>query len=178
MKPSKIKSIRAKKAVFLLPGFRALTWKGIVYCKKEKDIYDINLNDKIDSVLKCHETIHVRQAEGTKDSWFWFYFKYVVQWLCNLPLIIRGFKMTYKFIAFELEAVNNEDEYEYCNKGAVTQWKLFNKLNVSEKLIFAKEYKKSKMTFREFVKNVVYPYVYNKKDKFRMTHMCLCQPNQ
>ena len=77
MKPSKIKSIKAKISWLLPSRINALTWKGIVYCTNEENVKLINKTDKIDSQLKLHETIHLRQAQSTKDSWFLFYIRYV-----------------------------------------------------------------------------------------------------
>ena len=77
MKPSKIQILKAKKALFLLPRFRALTWKGIVYCKEKSDIQLINFEDKISSNFESHEMTHVKQAESTHDSWFCFYVLYL-----------------------------------------------------------------------------------------------------
>ena len=64
MKPSKIQNLTAKKSLFLFSGFRALPWKGVVYCKKESDIQLINFEDKISSDFESHEMIHVKQAES------------------------------------------------------------------------------------------------------------------
>lgn len=144
MKPSKIKSVSAKKAWFLLPNYKAFTWKGVVYCKKKNDVISINLSDEIDSQLKSHETIHVRQAESTKDSWFKFYARYVWDWIRNLPLVFVNVNAPYKFTPMELEAYLNQDNWYYSTHGAVSQWKEFEKLSLKEKKELAKEYYNSK----------------------------------
>lgn len=155
-KPSKIIAVTAKKA-FLLPScFRAITLFGVAYCNKESDIALINKTNTVDSVLKCHETIHVRQAESTKNSWFMFYLNYLWQWLCNFPLIFIDAMMPYKFIPYELEAYGNETDFSYAYS-ACRQWKEFKKLSLKEKRKFAKEYKNSLYTFRDFIRNVIIP---------------------
>ena len=156
-KPSKIKAVTAKIA-FLLPSrFRAITLFGVAYCNKVKDAQEINKSgDKIDSVLKCHETIHVRQAESTKNSWLLYYLKYIWQWICNFPLVFVGWHMAYKFIPFELEAYANETNYDYAY-GKAEQWKLFKQLTLKEKRNYAKQYKNSLYTFRRFINDVMLP---------------------
>ena len=82
MKPSKFVTVRGKKAWFLPPNFSCLTWKGYAYCKTQAAADKINETDKIDSQLESHETIHIRQAQSTKDSWFRYYLRY--GWGTNL----------------------------------------------------------------------------------------------
>ena len=138
-KPSLIKTVKAKKAWLLPPNIVAMTLFGIVYCKTRKMVDEINKSDNIDSQLESHETIHVRQAESTSDSWFIFYLKYIWQWLMNFPLIFVNFNAPYKFIPFELEAYRNQDEWDYC-LGKCEKWKEYNKLTLKQKRSFAKEY--------------------------------------
>ena len=162
MKPSKIQILKAKKALFLLPRFRALTWKGIVYCKEKSDIQLINFEDKISSNFESHEMTHVKQAESTHDSWFCFYVLYLWYWILNFPLFIVGLHMPYNFIPFELEAMNNETNWEYPIKGAVYQWKEFKKkLSIGKKYKLAKDYKKNykDIGFKRFVREVIYPMI-------------------
>lgn len=158
MKPSEILVLKAKKALFLFSGYRALTWKGVVYCKKESDIQLINFDDKISSDFESHEMIHVKQAESTHDSWFCFYTLYLWYWIINFPLFFFGLMMPYYFIPFELEAMNNETNHEYTENGAVLQWKKFKKLTIKQKFKLSKEYKKNKKTigFKQFVRNIIY----------------------
>ena len=163
MKPSKINVLKAKKAFFLFSGFRALTWKGVVYCKRESDVALINSNDKITTDFESHEMIHVKQAESTNDSWFKFYFLYVWYWILNFPLFIQGIMMPYYFIPFELEAYNNEINWGYSSNGAVYQWKDFNSLTLKQKYNLAKGFKKTfGLTFKQYVRKEIYPLI--KKD--------------
>ena len=144
MKPSKIKSIKAKIAWFLPSKISALTWKGIAYCSNEENVKLINKTDKIDSRLKSHETIHLRQAQSTKDSWFLFYVRYIWEWICNLPLIFINVYAPYKFMPMEIEAYLNQNNWEYCTYDATYQWKEFEKLTLKKKRELAKEYYDSK----------------------------------
>lgn len=140
MKPSKIKSIKAKITWLLPSKFRAMTWKGVAYCAKEEDVKSINKTDRIDSQLKSHETIHLRQAQSTKDSWFLFYVRYIWEWICNLPLIFINLYAPYKFMPMEIEAYLNQDNWDYCPYNATYQWKEFEKLTLKKKRELAKEY--------------------------------------
>ena len=161
-KPSEIKVVKAKVTKLIPSAFAAITLFGTVYCKTKMYSDLINSSDKIDSTLKCHETIHVKQAESTNNSWVIFYLMYAWQWICNLPTIIYGGLMPYYFIEFEAQC--NEDNFNYPTNGAVYQWKEFKKLTLKEKMRLAKEYKKSKpmLAFRRFVQNDVLPII-NKK---------------
>lgn len=141
MKPSKVKSIRAKKAHFLLPKFRGITLMGVVYCQKKSDIEDINKSEAIDSVFKSHETIHVRQALSMGDSWLRFYINYIFNYIRNLPLIFIDLYAPYRLIPTEIEAYLNEKDYKYAEENApVYGWKAYEKVSLSDKRAVAKEY--------------------------------------
>lgn len=141
MKPSKVKVVKAKKAWFLLPAFKGITWMGVVYCAAQKYIDEINKSDKIDGNFKSHETIHVRQAQAMKDSWFRFYVNYCWQYLKNLPLITINAYAPYKLIPTEIEAYYNQDNWKYAEKvEPVYQWKLYQTLTLKEKKQIAKEF--------------------------------------
>jgi hypothetical protein len=156
MKPSKFITVRGKKAWFLPSGFSALTWKGYAYCKTRKQADIINSTEKIDSVLESHETIHVRQAESMKNSWLRFYAKYVLEWICNLPLITINLYAPYMFMPIEMEAYLNQNNWDYCMHGPTYQWKEFEKLTLKEKRKLAKEYYGGK------VKPYITSFLYNK----------------
>ena len=157
-RPSKIKIVSAKKAWFLFSGFVAITLFGVIYCKSQSRVDEINKTDKIDSQLESHETIHVRQAESTSDSWIVFYLKYIWQWIKNFPLIFVNVDAPYKFMPFELEAYRYQDEWDYC-LAKCEGWKRYNKLKLKEKRIFAKKYycKGIKPYFTYFIKNEIDP---------------------
>ena len=159
-KPSKITSIKAKKNIFLCPPyFGAITLMGIIYVRDKRLLERFNQTGGIDSSVESHEMIHVKQAVSTKDSWLMYYILYLWQWLCNLPLIIRGALMPYYFIAFELEAYINDVDWNYIvvNKDGCTMWKKLKKLTLSEKMKLAKEYKERGGTFGNFIRKAIDP---------------------
>lgn len=166
MKPSKINVLKAKKAFFLPSKFRALTWKGIAYCKDKYDIQLINFEDRISSDFESHEITHVKQAESTHNSWFCFYALYVWYWILNFPLFITGLYMPYYFIPFELEAMTNEMNHAYPTNGAVYQWKEFKKLGISKKYKLAKNYNKTykpqKWGLKRYIREIVSLEINNK----------------
>lgn len=152
--PKNTKEIKAKLNKFLCPyGFAAITLFGIIYVRKKEYLWKINRTNKIDSILENHEMIHIRQAWGTKNSWFIFYLLYIWQWICNLPLFIFGLKMPYRFIEFELEATCNELNFSYNTENPTYGWKKYKKLTFCDKWKMAKEFKKSKsFYFKPFVR--------------------------
>lgn len=153
MKPSKIKTLKAKKAWMLPSHFQSITWKGIAYCNSQSDVDSINATDEIDSQLKSHETIHIRQAESMHDSWFRFYLRYIWDWIKNFTLIFVNVYAPYKFMAIEMEAYLNQDNWDYCQHGAVYQWKELEDIKLKERRAWAKEYydSKPKPYFAEFL---------------------------
>lgn len=155
-KPSKIKTVSGKKAWLMMPNFSAITLFGVVYCKSKSMADKINETDKVDSRLESHETIHVRQAESTSDSWLFFYAKYLWQWFKNLPLIFVNLYAPYKFMAFELEAYRYQDDWDYCLK-VCDGWKAYNKLKLKDKRKVAKQYYKGKYYFTTFIEKNIDP---------------------
>ena len=159
-KPSEIKAVRAKRAWFLPSSMVAMSLFGTIYCHSKRRVDEINKTDGIDSQLESHETIHVRQAEGTSDSWIVFYLKYIWQWLKNFPLIFVNVHAPYKFIPFELEAYRYQDEWGYC-LSKCEGWRRYNKLKLKEKRIFAKKFycEGIKPYFTDFIKNEIDPII-------------------
>lgn len=151
-RPSKIKTVKAKYTKLLPPYFAGITLFGTVYTNSKKLKTQTNASDEINSNFKSHETIHVRQAQGTHDSWLLFYIIYIWQWICNLPLIFIDLHAPYKFIPIELEAFHNERDWTYVDKGAAYEWKEFNKLTLKEKYKLAKAYYKQRYTLWAFIK--------------------------
>lgn len=157
MKPSEFKCVKGKKAWILPPNFRCFVWKGYAYCKTKNDADDLNKSDEIDSQLKSHETIHIRQAESTKDSWFRFYVTYVWEWIKNLPLIFVDIYAPYKFEPMEMEAYLQQDNWDYCKNGSVWLWKELEGIPLKTKRQWAKEYYQSKPKpyFTDFLKEKI-----------------------
>ena len=145
MKPNQIIIPKAKKTSMLLPNFKAITWKGIIYCKKQSDVDSINQNDYVDTILKAHETIHIRQAYAMNNSWTKFYLNYMLQYIKNIPLITININAPYKLIPTEIEAYLNQDNLQYPSENKpLTQWKYFQKnLKLKDKKQIAKLYYKN-----------------------------------
>lgn len=161
MKPNQIKTLRAKKTWFLLPSFKGMMWKGIVYCRKREYIDEINKSEEIDSNFKSHEMIHVRQAQSMKNSWFRFYCNYVWNYIKNLPLIFVNRMAPYMLIPTEIEAYVNASNLKYVKENeTATQWQTYAKLTLKEKRTIAKEFFKSKngKSFPSVVKNFMKTY--------------------
>lgn len=144
MKPSKIKILKAKKTWFLRSNFKGITWMGVVYCRNDAYINEINNADGINSNFESHEMIHVRQAQAMNDSWFRFYFDYVISYLKNISLITINIQAPYKLIPTEIEAYLNQDNWNYASEAkGVYGWKEFKKLTLGEKREIATKYYKS-----------------------------------
>ena len=67
--------------------------------------------------------------------------------------------MPYKFVEFELEASahENDDNYNVIHKDGTDEWKMFKKLTLKQKKQFYKQYKESKLTFSNFINEVIIP---------------------
>lgn len=160
MKPSRIKQIKAKvNKILCLPGFKGCTLFGTVYVRTEKAAEKINKTSEIDTTFKNHEFIHVKQAEGTHDSWILFYLLYAMMYLYNLPLLFISTKAPYKFIPYELEAYGNENELSYTN-GKVDEWRGYRKIGIGKRWKMAKRFYKElkgKVTFRDYVCDEIKP---------------------
>lgn len=67
--------------------------------------------------------------------------------------------MPYKFVEFELEAYahENDDNYNVIHKDGTDEWKMFKKLTLKQKKQFYKQYKESKLTFSNFINEVIIP---------------------
>jgi len=166
MKPSKIKKVKGKVMWIDFPMFEAITLFGTVYSSDKKTIDRINSTDYISSVLESHETIHVKQAVSTKDSWFMFYLTYLWQWIKNLPLIFKGILMPYMFMEMELEAYCNQYDFNYCLQEKCDGWKLFSKLSLKDKWELAAQWNKESKEgghFQYFVISTIKPYAETKK---------------
>ena len=166
MKPDQIKIMKAKKSNMLLPNFKAITWKGVIYCKKQSDVDEINKSDKIDSTFKSHEMIHLRQAQSMNNSWTKFYLNYITQYFKNLPLITINIHAPYKLIPTEIEAYLNQDDRQYAQDvKPLTQWNYFQKnLKLSDKKEIAKLYYKNNEQHLSYTAILIYFFSKKKVD--------------
>lgn len=161
-KPSEIVSLEAKKNKWLCwPGYKYCMLFGTLYTRSERVLDEINKTGGIDSSDENHEMIHVRQAVSVKDSWLRFYFLYLCMWIWNIPLLFVNSHAPYKFIPFELEAYGNENDMNYLSdKDRCEEWRMYRKLTMKERRMFAKMYYKEKRyDFPHLVSDVIKPYL-------------------
>lgn len=158
MKPNEVKSPKIIFSNFFPIGKFAMMWKGNIRIKeKDKELWEMKENTIYGKEFINHENIHIKQAVSTQNSWFNYYFKYIILYLKNLPIIF-GFQFPYKFNAFELEAYANEDKLNYLNdKEKCEGWKLYNTLTLKQKRQYwklFKEIRKNKIIgFGDFINN-------------------------
>lgn len=89
-------------------GFAAINLFGIIFVRK-----DVNVTDRILN----HEKIHTAQMQEL--LYIFFYLLYVIEWL--IKLLIYG-KKSYYYISFEIEAYENENNYEYLSSRRHYVW--------------------------------------------------------
>lgn len=143
-RPSRTGEMRAvKDAFWLRRGYEALTFFGTVLTHSQEEAD--RMNQKFDYV-KNHETIHLRQAQSTHDSWLCFYFIYIWYWLKGLPSNRKMRNAAYLLNPFEMEAYLHMYDLHYLERlpdGKATEWKRFAKMSMSQRLEFyAKTYLK------------------------------------
>ena len=83
-----------------------------------------NLRDTIDGKKKItHETIHFYQALETLVVGF--YFLYIYQFLLNLFFYASGWYDAYVMVSFEMEAFDNEEDFDYPSKRKWFAWRKY-----------------------------------------------------
>lgn len=137
-RPSNITLSTAKKAWWVLPSFKYLMLCGTAYAHSQSTVDRFNKNSTNND--RVHETIHVRQAQSTSDSWILFYIQYIWNWIKGLPLVFVNIKAPYKFHPMEVEAYGRQDSPSYIDHGACTAWRAVRDLPMSTKRSLAKEY--------------------------------------
>lgn len=146
-KPSKTKAL---EVVFnnLIPfsGYLAITLFGKIYVRNDsKDYWEKHVQSGDVNITMNHETIHLRQAQSTSDSWIVFYLLYIWEWLKNQPWK-NGLDFAYRMIPFEMEAYQNEVNLSYLKEGKATEgWRKFASMSVAKRLAIWKDYKSSKV---------------------------------
>ena len=84
-------------------GFKVINLFGILFCKKDAVISEIDIN---------HEEIHTAQMK--EMLYIFFYIWYFIEWLIKF-FIYWNNKKAYRNISFEREAYMNEKNMEYPN---------------------------------------------------------------
>ena len=90
-------------------GFKAINLFGVLFVRKDVEIYDTTLN---------HEAIHTAQMK--EMLYIFFYLWYFFEWLYRLVWEVNA----YRSISFEREAYENEDDISYLiHRKPFSWWK-------------------------------------------------------
>ncbi len=114
-------------------GYEAMTFFGTIVANKS-DVHRLDLGD---GSLRRHETIHLRQAQSTHDSWLLFYLLYFWYYLRALPQNRRMRNAAYYINPFELEAYRHMDDADYlegCGAEGATEWRTYARMSPRERL--------------------------------------------
>lgn len=132
-RPSRIGEMKAVKDSFWLrKNYAALTFFGYIIVRTQDEADHINARN--DS-LRRHETIHLRQAQSTHNSWFCFYTLYIWYYVCALPQNRHMRNAAYLLNPFEMEAYEHMYDPHYleqCSQGA-NGWRVYAKMKPSER---------------------------------------------
>ena len=145
--PSKIKAMVVVFNKFLpFPGYFAITLFGKILIREtNKSSWERQIKTGDANITLNHETIHLRQAQSTCDSWWVYYIKYIYEYIKNQPWK-NGTSFAYYMIPFEMEAYKNELNLSYLHGGkSTTGWKKYSNMSVSERLNIWNDYKTSKV---------------------------------
>lgn len=141
-RPSRMSDMCAVSIPFWIKkGYEGMTFFGyiITHSKEEADRF----NERWDA-MKNHEMIHLYQARSTHDSWWCFYWKYVVYWLkaCRYRKHLRN--AGYLLNPFEMEAYEHMYDLDYLRDNEqATGWKEYARLSLSERLSLYESSKKT-----------------------------------
>lgn len=140
-RPSRVTEMKTVKESFWLRGsYAALTFFGYIVVHSQEEADQLNARTSANSSLIRHETIHLRQAQSTHDSWFCFYLLYIWYYLRALPQNRYMKNAAYYLNPFEMEAYEHMYEKDYlakCSKGA-NGWRAYAKMKPSERRQIAK----------------------------------------
>ena len=132
-RPSKLTDMRAVNIPFWIrKGYEGMTFFGtiITHSKEEAALF----NDHWGS-LKNHEMIHLYQARSTHDSWFCFYWKYIIYWLkaCRYHKHLRN--AGYLLNPFEMEAYDRMNDLQYLadKESGTTEWCRYASMTLEER---------------------------------------------
>ena len=160
-RPSHVLDMRAVSMPFWLHGgYDALTFFGHIITNSEREAERYNaLEPKPQTStiqpptkawyhpVKFHETIHLRQAQSTHNSWLCFYWKYLVFWLQARQANRILPNASYLLNPFEMEAYANMynpyylDHLPHPDKGA-NGWREYAKMNLAQRYWARRKYSK------------------------------------
>jgi hypothetical protein len=157
-RPSHVADMRAVSMPFWLhKGYDALTFFGSIITNSEAEAHRYNnfeptlLNAQPQPgptkswyhPVKFHETIHLRQAQSTRNSWLLFYWKYFVFWLqarrANRVLPNAGYELN----PFEMEAYANMYNPHYLDRfpdGRAVGWQEYAKMSLAQRFWARRKY--------------------------------------
>lgn len=133
-RPSKVLEMRAVSIPFWLrKGYDAVTFFGTIITNDKADADRYN---QAPHPVKYHETIHLRQAQSTHNSWLCFYWKYMIFWFkarrANRILPNAGYELN----PFEMEAYANMYNPHYLDQfgdEGATGWKQYEAMNLAQR---------------------------------------------
>ena len=158
-RPSHTADMRAVSMPFWLHGdYDALTFFGSIITNNDKEAERYNLLEPTPKSqtstlkpqtkswyhpVKFHETIHLRQAQSTHNSWLCFYWKFLLFWLqarrANRILPNAGYLLN----PFEMEAYANMYNPFYLDRypdGRATGWQAYAKMTLAQRFYARRKY--------------------------------------
>ena len=131
-RPDRVEDMQAVKDSFWLGrNYAALTFFGYIIVHSQEEADRINSRTTNNSSLKLHETIHLRQAQATHNSWLCFYLRYLWYTLRALPQNRHMRNAAYRLNPFEMEAYAHDHDPNYlkqCTNGA-QGWREYAKMS-------------------------------------------------
>lgn len=126
-----------KEGFWLRRNYAAMMFFGHILAHTQQEAERINARFDI---VKRHESIHLRQAQSTHDSWFCFYTLYIWYYLRALPQNRYMRNAAYRLNPFEMEAYEHQHEPDYLEKCAhgAQGWRKYAKMKPSERRALAK----------------------------------------
>lgn len=94
-------------------GFLAINLFGVVFIRRSKEWWDRYGDDDYMKIVLNHERIHTIQANRYRTKWLAFYTIYLYHWVINLFKYNFNNAAAYYSIPFEIEAFENETNFNY-----------------------------------------------------------------
>jgi hypothetical protein len=140
-RPSRIGEMpTVRDGLWLRKGYDALTFFGHIVVATDEMVEE--MKEKA-SPLRNHEMIHLRQAQSTHDSWFFFYLLYIWYYVKALPANRKYRNAAYLLNPFEVEAYLHMADADYLQKPECGQeWRRFAEMKPIERINYYKHLKK------------------------------------
>ena len=137
-RPSRIDRMTAvKEGFWLRRNYAAMMFFGHILAHTQEDADWINAHD---GSMRRHETIHLKQAQSTHNSWICYYTLYLWYSLRALPQNRYMRNASYYLNPFEMEAYEHmydENYLEQCRDGA-NGWRVYAKMKPKERRMISK----------------------------------------